>query len=464
MLLSYYKEKNSVKKWTDEFSSNAKKYSMYAYKGTNARNILSIEKIFLKFQEVEGIERSKWPKVESSGQEEHKQYSAIMVATKLFYRENAIFYKTEKGKVFQKFLNCEFSEEEHWLINYLFLCDSFIQNVDNYLIYRTTKITNDLLKVIDIDYILSSTNEFISNWDKIQTFENLLTYDYFYINSFFRDSDFLKIYNKSSVEDKDELSKFIFNNYQNNSYLCCISKKFKPGGNYNVNMIKDDVKVFKISNMVSQIKYTSYEEVVKTIINLYNQMFEIDVYKVKKFLLDTSNIFDPIINNIYKVLSKEELIDDELLNPEETSEFTKQNLIDIPEKRIDDTSILGQKKVNELFRYRKKIAREVADFKCELEGYKDCRYFTSKNTMKNYIEIHHFIPREFRNFFEYNIDVLANYVSLCPHCHKLIHNAVDRERVDMIRYIYNQRIDRLNSVGLHIEFKNLLEFYKISNE
>ena len=113
---------------------------------------------------------------------------------------------------------------------------------------------------------------------------------------------------------------------------------------------------------------------------------------------------------------------------------------------------------------RKKIAREKSHYTCELENYKGCRYFTSKTTNHNYVEVHHFVPREFRNNFENSVDVLANYITLCPHCHRLIHLATDRERIDVIRYIYNQRKDRLKNCGIEVEFEDLLSFYNVETE
>jgi hypothetical protein len=46
----------------------------------------------------------------------------------------------------------------------------------------------------------------------------------------------------------------------------------------------------------------------------------------------------------------------------------------------------------------------------------------------------------------------------------MIHLATDRERVDIIRFIYNQRKDRLEHCGLHIDFKDLLNFYNVETE
>ena len=135
--------------------------------------------------------------------------------------------------------------------------------------------------------------------------------------------------------------------------------------------------------------------------------------------------------------------------------------VDRPEPRIDDTTLIGRQQLKSIFAMRKKIAREKANFKCELEQYKGCRYFTSKTTRHNYVEVHHFIPREFRNNFENSVDVLANYITLCPHCHKMIHLATDRERIDVIRFIFNQRKDRLTACGLTIELEELFQYYNI---
>jgi len=67
----------------------------------------------------------------------------------------------------------------------------------------------------------------------------------------------------------------------------------------------------------------------------------------------------------------------------------------------------------------------------------------SGNGKAIYLEAHHFIPREFRNDFSYSIEVLANYITLCPRCHRQIHLAVDRERKHLINALYEDRKNRL---------------------
>ena len=78
-----------------------------------------------------------------------------------------------------------------------------------------------------------------------------------------------------------------------------------------------------------------------------------------------------------------------------------------------------------------------------------------------YIEVHHFIPQEFRNEFSNSIEVFANYATLCPHCHEMLHKAVDNERKPLINYLYNERYNRLETMGIGIEISALYEFYGI---
>ena len=92
-----------------------------------------------------------------------------------------------------------------------------------------------------------------------------------------------------------------------------------------------------------------------------------------------------------------------------------------------------------------------------------CKYFTAKENNHNYLEIHHLIPREFANDFDSPIEILDNYVALCPNCHRKIHLAVDKERLHMINTLYMDRKEKLLGHGLNIELKELYRYYKIDD-
>lgn len=78
---------------------------------------------------------------------------------------------------------------------------------------------------------------------------------------------------------------------------------------------------------------------------------------------------------------------------------------------------------------------------------------------KKYLEVHHFIPREFSNEFVNSIEVIENYVCLCPHCHRLLHHAIDSEKSAAIKKLYDDRIEALKSKGLEINLKTIKRFY-----
>lgn len=463
LLLTYYIEKNSIPEWRANFSSGAAKLTMYAYKGTNGRSLTSMIKIFQNLEEVENKPRSEWPRKDTTGQEIHKQYTTPMLETKLFYRENGIFHKTAKGIEYRKFIDTKLGKEEEWLINYLFLLDAFILNRENYLITRSNDIKNIYLKVLPEDYVDNVTFDFLKNSVSIKKFEELVQEDYLFLNSFYRDSEFLKLFYEASNEERLELKKYVLQNHNSQTYNCCISKKYKPGGNYNVNMIKEDAKVYCFSKLISKVKYSNFEQTIKEIIELYSNYFYFNKNTVLQFSLKNKNIIEPILMNIYNVEELEDY-EEEIEQDGKIIDTTNTDLSDRPEPRIDDTTLSGKQQLKAIFTMRKKIARERSNYKCELEEYKGCRYFTSKSTNQNYVEVHHFIPREFRNIFENSVDVLANYITLCPRCHKMIHLAIDRERVDVIRYIYNKRKGRLVACGLDVELEEIMQYYNVEEK
>ena len=109
----------------------------------------------------------------------------------------------------------------------------------------------------------------------------------------------------------------------------------------------------------------------------------------------------------------------------------------------------------------KRMTKERSHYLCELQSLHNCRYFTSKESQKNYLEIHHLVPREFSNEFEKSIEILDNYVPLCPHCHRMLHLATDRERLSALTFLYNARKDALQLKEITVDLDKLKVFYGI---
>ena len=102
-------------------------------------------------------------------------------------------------------------------------------------------------------------------------------------------------------------------------------------------------------------------------------------------------------------------------------------------------------------------ALKRADFKCEV----DINHKTFKRRGKkiDYTEPHHLIPLKFFNEFENSLDVEANIVSLCSHCHNLVHYGDGAEEI--IEFLWKERKNELKSAGIEIELDNLKCYYNL---
>lgn len=110
----------------------------------------------------------------------------------------------------------------------------------------------------------------------------------------------------------------------------------------------------------------------------------------------------------------------------------------------------------------KALAR--AGYLCEFDNGHEL--FIRKKQPINYTEPHHLIPLKYDDLFEKSLDVQANIVSLCSHCHNLIHYGTDADVV--IYKLWRDRHHDIMDAGIGI-MKNgteltidiLLGFYGI---
>lgn len=98
-----------------------------------------------------------------------------------------------------------------------------------------------------------------------------------------------------------------------------------------------------------------------------------------------------------------------------------------------------------------------ADYKCEYDPAD--RTFTRKNG-KPYTEPHHLIPLSRYREFDRSLDVRENIVSLCSHCHNLLHYGSMKEKEPVLMKLYNDRINQLKAYGIDITFDQLKNYYQ----
>ena len=71
------------------------------------------------------------------------------------------------------------------------------------------------------------------------------------------------------------------------------------------------------------------------------------------------------------------------------------------------------------------------------------------------------IPIKAQKDFEKNIDRPENIVCLCPICHRAVHNAKKEERIEILKKLYDNKIDNLKRVGIDISFEDLFNKYYV---
>lgn len=98
-----------------------------------------------------------------------------------------------------------------------------------------------------------------------------------------------------------------------------------------------------------------------------------------------------------------------------------------------------------------------ADFVCEFDS--SDRTFLRKNG-NPYTEPHHLIPISKYRDFAYSVDVMENIVSLCSHCHNLLHYGRFEDKVPILEKLYEERKDALHACGLDLTLEQLKSYYK----
>lgn len=462
LLLDYYKNM-----WDN--ADIAKKYwqcgaqdfgNILWFMNVNFRTLSpAFENAYNRLKQEEGHTAAEFATVDSHGQSAVKQHTVRMRQMWLFYiDENGCYRCSKRGKVFEQIMgDAKLSTEEKDLFCYLFMLASEFNTTAKYLFQRTNECftfyqdagysINDIL-AMQRDFIEYSQKEGIRIAD-------LADRDYFYIINLYRpyrQTDFLKQFIQSTEEDKNELKQYVQSNIREHRSCCILSKKYETSGNFNKPMIINCTWILYITKRLQLLGAISYNEFIAAILNFYGELFDIDTPKLSDILSEHRNIFETIYNILYDVAIKGE---PNLLTEEEIN------------KVVDPTDLAGQAHQNQVSDILKQMAKEKSNYRCALESIEGCsrHYFTSKRENQNYVEVHHFIPREFASEFEHTIEILDNYVTLCPCCHRKIHHAVDRERQHMILAIYNQRKDILEQDGIHVENESkLLGFYKFDQE
>lgn len=101
------------------------------------------------------------------------------------------------------------------------------------------------------------------------------------------------------------------------------------------------------------------------------------------------------------------------------------------------------------------------DYKCEADS--SHVTFTDRSTGKPYIEVHALVPLNYQEKFKASLrGASANMICLCPTCHKMIRNADDSVREEMLLKLYMKHKDELKEAGIEVSMMQILKWYGLS--
>ena len=465
-LLELYKELNNNSDFFNYYFSTSSKNGgkVFSFISTNYRGILNqsggelqgFARGFSVIENVENIKRSDWSHTTNANQEVEKQHVVNMRKSELFRVVDDAYQKTSRGIVFKKLIdNDVLSYNEKKLICILLLLPGYFSDTPNYILEQTKYFYKKCNNCGYTDAeILEKQKDFVKSCP--ENVSEIFLKDYVYLDSFyqtFSGINFLKVFHSASDLEKSELKEYISDNHKNRSYRCLLSKKFKPGGNYTKNTIIDNALILYIAKRIIDDETVDFDQFIKNLITYYEEIFHVNTARLKTFIYDTdknNSVFHVVFCKI-KNLPISPLSVEKDLTPEELKQLSSS----------DATDTSGATALDMVSSSLKKLAKLNSGYKCVLEDCEMCKYFTAKESNQNYLEIHHLIPREFANDFDYPIEIIENYIALCPNCHRKIHLAVDSERKHMINILFNQRKDPLSQHGLDVDRKQLYKYYKI---
>lgn len=211
--------------------------------------------------------------------------------------------------------------------------------------------------------------------------------------------------------------------------------------------------VFDVKGAASQGKYMNH---------LHNEYAIYLLTELKKKQTDAKilGVLDDALNSVIE--DKESEYDDfekDAINKlvEKSASIAKPTWSGVREKQATTTSSATGREKPARNPKRAADALLKADFLCEY-GPAD-RTFLRKNG-KPYTEPHHLIPICKYREFSYSLDVLENMVSLCSHCHNLLHYGKFEDKIPILTNLYNDRKTALDACGLSLTLDQLLSYYK----
>ena len=432
----------------------------------NFRTLHKFEEGFRTFEKIcEMTEAEKQAYIEDSPAQA-KSFMSNMMRTKLFRSVRGKPRLTAKGEVFEKFLGERLGEDDRWFIDFLFFADSYFALKKNYIFSQTDHVFSIWEQAGYSVGRIYNAMIYLFNVRSLDMEEFLRT-EYVIMISFLSDPEFLRVYRESSEFEKNELHEYVADNYGKGRYNCIVTSRFSPTALIDCETVLDDAKILFFAHYIKSSHPISLEDMLDTFEQVYTRFYRINSKRVSNFIMMYEDVFRMTYLNLFSDMQDFYTgikIDDKMISAPDKEKFDKEELEKALIEPLDYTTTETLEtlvKVNSMF---SAAAKSAAGYRCELEGVNSCRYFTDKASGKPYLEVHQIIPREYAGEFGVNIERASNYVALCPHCHRLLHEAADNERFRAASALYWGRKERLEADGISPTNELLFAIYGIEQK
>ena len=438
-------------------STDSKRYEPYLFAFTeNFRNILKIEEGFETYLKLCSHAAGDLNGDVELNPERAKSFIANINRTKLFVSREGRRVPSAKGEVYEKFLLEKMSRDERWFINYLTIADSYFELEPNYIFAQTRRVFDKWLSTgYSIAQIYNSLIYLFNIHEGSK--EEYLRSEYLVLISFINDPDFLRAYRASDDFERSELHDYIVDNFSKERFGCIVSEKFAPTSLTDCDTVLDDAKLLFFSHYLMNSHPISLEDLTDKFAQVYMRFYKINARKISNFVMMYEDVFGMIYLNLFAE-SQDFYLD---MNIDTGALADTYERLESSVRAIDYTtteSINMLAKINSVLSIG---AKSDSGYKCELEDENGCRYFTSHETGRPYLEVHQLIPRGYAGEFDMPIERPSNYIAMCPHCHSLIHKASDAERFKALAAIYAKRKARLDADGITPSNELLFAIYGI---
>lgn len=297
-IFSYYVSQQQYANWKEKFQSTARQKSgkVFSFTSTNYRNILNFLKDLKKFERNMGIDRTRWDKLNSTGQEVDKQRVVPLTNAGLIHKDIDTYYLDSKGIVCLDIINKIDSETDQWILLYLILLGYNFEGRKNDIILTTREMFEYLANSgVSENQVLDGVRNIIH----LDSLEALFSTDIFWYITFAKDSQFIRKYDESDDEDKQRLYDYVINEQKKENSKDLIGHKFVKNGQMLKRTFIEEAEILYITRKICSRKYKDFDMFVNYVLNVYKDLHSNSLQNVElDFIKNKRSVYEDIFNHI----------------------------------------------------------------------------------------------------------------------------------------------------------------------